>query len=800
MINPWLRRLLGGLVVLVVPVPLLVAAGGWFWLSRSLPASDGTVTLPGLTAPVAVVRDRHAVPHIFARTDDDAYFALGYVHAQDRLWQMDMMRRAGAGRLSEVLGDAPLRIDRAMRTFGFHRLAEASYAALAPEVQRALDAYAAGVNAWLSNRSGPLPIEFQLLGYTPEPWTPADSLVWGKLMAYQLSSNYRAELLLARLIQRLSPRQVRDLFPETPPDAPTTLAAELRHLDFDTAWSALPPPLGPATASNEWVLAGTRTTTGTPILANDPHLGLGAPILWYLTRIETPDLHLAGATVPGVPFHILGHNDAIAWGLTTTGSDVQDLFVERIDPADPARYQTSDGSEPFQAREEVIAVKGGADVHLTVRATRHGPVISDIDPGGSAAALPGTDHVLALAFPAFAEGDTGAEAVYRLNRARDWPQFQAALRLFRAPQQNIVYADTAGNIGFLAPAWVPVRKAGDGRLPVPGWTGAYDWTGFIPFDALPRAWNPASGRIVNANNAVVGPDYPHFLTAEWEDHYRAARLHQVLDSDRLESLDSTAALQMDDVSLPARELLPLMLPVQPNNPPAVEAVDLLRRWDGRMRRDRPEPLIFEWWLRDLNRALYADELGPLFPDAWRLRPQAVRHMLAEAPEWCNDVTVKVARSCADVLRTSLDTTLDTLRQRHGDRIADWRWSREHRAPLTHQVLSRVPLLGNLLDIGIDTDGGAYTVNRGATWIADPEAPFAHTHGAGFRGVYDLGKLEQSRFIIATGQSGNPLSPHYGDLVRPWRDGQSVTLAGSRDAVAADGLGTLVLQPKGGYGP
>ncbi|HSK39366.1 MAG TPA: penicillin acylase family protein, partial [Arenibaculum sp.] len=777
----WLRRVLVPVLVMAVIVPTAALGGAWLWLRQGLPERDERYAVAGLDGQVEVLRDRHAIPHVFARSERDAHFALGWLHAQDRLLQMEMLRRIGTGRLAEVMGDAGLRSDRYMRTLGFHRQAEASYAVLSADTREALDAYARGVNAWLERRTGPLPLEFLLLRHEPEPWRPADSIVWGKLMALQLSTNANGELRRARLLQRLTPEQVADLDPAYPEDAPTTLAASpdgapdgaldgaLEGIDFDRwAGSALP-ELGPAKASNEWVLSGERTSTGKPLLVNDPHLGLAAPILWYLARVETPGLSLTGATVPGVPFHVLGHNGRIAWGLTTTGTDVQDVYVERLDPGDGSRYLTPDGPEPFTLREEVIRIKGGGEETLTVRETRHGPVISEVETG--AADLVPDDHVLALAFKGLSGRDTSAQALHRLNRAGDWDAFRAALADFVAPQQNFVFADVDGNIGFLTPGRVPVRAAGRGRLPVPGWTGEYAWVGEIPFDELPQAWNPPSGRIVNANNRVVGPDYPWFLTGDWDAPYRARRIEQVLAERPIQDTASSEALLGDRVDLAARELLEAMLTVEPADPRAAQAVRLLSAWDGTMDRNAAEPLIFHWWVRELNRNVAADELGDMFAEVGWLEPEALRRMLTERTTWCDDVTTgETAETCEEIVLRSLDEALDRSTGRHGSDMAGWRWGAEHRAPLANRVLESIPVLKDLFDIGVETDGSRHTVDRGAFFGAlrgDAE-PFAHEHGAGYRAVYDMADPARSLFIVATGQSGNPLSPHYGDMVEAWR--------------------------------
>lgn len=782
-------------VAVLLLLPPLVMGGLFLWMRGQQPQTNGTIALPGLDTPVEVARDAHGVPHIFATNERDAYRALGYVHAQDRLWQMETMRRAGSGRLAELIGtkagDFAVRNDRLMRTLGVRRSAEAMVATLSAQARDAFEAYAEGVNGYLKTRPEALPIEFQILRHTPEPWTPADSLVWAKLMALQLSGNYRDELFRARLLDRLTPQQLDDLFPPDPPGSPVTLATELRGLNLQQQMQrilAALPDLGFDTASNEWALTGARSSTGKPIVANDPHLGLDAPILWYLARIVTPDLTLAGPTVPGVPLHILGHNGKVAWGFTTTHSDTQDLFVEKLDPQDPTRYATPDGTLPFETRTETIRIDGQPDETLTVRETRHGPVISDLE-----GATP-SGHVLALSFPGLSDDDSSAEALYRLNHAENAEGVREALRLHVAPQQNVVYADRMGEVGLISPARVPIRRKGDGRVPVPGWTGEYDWTGFLPYYALPQAVNPPSGQFVNANNAIVGADYPYRIASEWPDPSRAKRIVEMLGSGR-HSVEDVARQQMDVVSLPARELLPELLKYPVPRGMAADAAALLKGWDGSMARDRPEPLIFEAWLRELVRVVFADELGPDFASYWDLRPAALARVLRERPQSCDDSGTSATESCGDAIAAALTDALTALEKRHGSTVSRWRWGDEHRAALKHRMLAGLPLIGGWGDLSIETDGGFFTVNRGTTRVRDAAAPFAHVHGAGYRGVYDLADLDNSRFVIATGQSGNPLSRHWGDLVTLWRDGGALRLSGDRGTLTAAGAEVLTLTPR-----
>lgn len=789
----WLRRGAIALACLLLLLVVLAGAGVW-WLRTGVPSESGTVALDGLSGPVRIYRDGHGIPTIFARSDGDAYFALGWLHAQDRLWQMELQRRVGAGRLSELIGAGGLKLDKLMRTLGFYRLAEADVAAQPPEMRAALDRYAAGVNAWIDGHAGALPPEFALLWTRPEPWRPADTLVWSKLMALQLSANYRDEILRAQVIARLGPDRARTLFPDLGALTPSTLAALDRAAPMLTALAqALPPPLGPRTASNEWVVGPSRTDTGAPILANDPHLGLSAPILWYLARIETPTLSVAGATVPGVPLTILGQNRRIAWGFTTTGADVQDLFLETVDPADPNRYRTPGGTAAFETRTETIGVSGGDPVTLTIRSTRHGPVLSDLDPG--IAKLAGDGKVAALAFTALAPGDTSADALYRLNRAGDWPEFLAAMRSFRAPIQNMAYADGDGNIGFIVPGAIPIRRSGDGKLPADGASGAQDWTGLIPFEELPQALNPPGAAIANANNAVVGPGYPHYIGDGYDEPYRARRIVEMLDAEGPNTMARSQAMQADTLTTEARELLPLMTAIDPANDRMAKALALLRGWDLRMDRNRPEPLLYMEWLWRFAHAVFDPPLGPLAEDYFGLHPTILATILSRDPSWCGDAGAAPPADCSALLRRTLGEALDALAQRHGADMAAWRWGSEHIAPLEAQVLSRVPVVGGLISLATPTDGGPYTLNRGATTIIDPDAPFAHTHGAGYRAVYDLADRTRSRFMIATGQSGNPLSPHWGDLVADWRDGRYLTLHGGEADLAAAGESLTTLQPR-----
>src|SRR3954451_18084828 len=567
-------RVLRGVLLLVC----VIAGGGCLYLVSSLPQLDGRITVHGPTGEVRIARDADGIPLITAASDPDAAFGLGFAHAQDRLFQMELQRRYGAGRLAEVFGPQALATDRQMRVLGLYRAAEAEISTLSPAVRHGLDAYAAGVNAFLAARRGALPPEFVLLGFRPDPWHPADSLVWGKLMDLELAGNYRGELLRARLARRVSPDDLAVLYPEYPKEAPTTLA-ELatiyRRLPLDRLYTVLPPLVGPIYASNNWVVDGAHTESGKPVLANDPHLGFAAPGFWYLARLKTPQGEIAGGTVAGVPVVVIGHNERVAWGFTTTGGDVEDLFIERVDPADPNRYLIPEGSAAFSTREELINVHGAASVAMTVRSTRHGPVLSDVLPEGSVE----SGYVLALQTSFLDAEDRTAETLWNIDRAHDWAGFRDALADFVGPQQNIVYADVDGTIGFIAPARIPIRKNGNRWLPVPGWTGEYDWTGFIPFAELPQRTDPAAGHFASANNKIVPERYPYFLSRDWDIPNRAERIEELLAAEPRQSTEASAAMQSDTLSIMARRLVPLMTRIEPGDDMAREAVERLRAWD-----------------------------------------------------------------------------------------------------------------------------------------------------------------------------------------------------------------------------
>jgi penicillin amidase len=775
---------------LILAISIALSAGAFLHLRRSLPQTEGEIRLAGLAAPVEILRDANGIPHIFAGSIADSYFALGFVHAQDRLWQMEVSRRIGSGRVSEIVGPGPLDLDRMMRTLGLRRTAEANLQHYNAETRRLLDAYAAGVNAFLAT-DPVLPPEFWLARFGPEPWSAVDSVLWTKVMALDLGGNWRNELLRMNLANRVPLARIQEFIPPYPGDAPLAIR-ELKPLYGAAAAPASAP--GTGGGSNSWVVSGARTESGKPLLANDPHLPLTVPPVWYFAHLSAPGLNVIGATLPGVPGVIVGRNDRLAWGFTNTAPDVQDLYLEKVLP--DGRYLTPDGPREFSLVKETIRVKGAASQELTVRISRHGPVVSDVQ----RVALP-AGQVLALAWTALADDDLTAQAVGRVAVARDWASFVAAARDYQAPQQTISYADVDGNIGFIAPGRVPLRKRANdlkGLAPAPGWDTRYDWAGSIPYDELPRLLNPKDGAFVSGNQKILPPGYKHFITSEWQAPYRANRIAELLHATPKHSRESFARMQMDIVSPAVRELLPYLLKTRAATPQAQAALARLAAWDGTMSAERAEPLIAVAWWRELTRAIYADELGPAFRAAWSTRAQFVGNVLADRGgqnRWCDDIGTPRVETCPEILAESLERALADLRRRYGDDPAQWRWGEAHFALSEHRPFSRVPWLAPFFELRIPVPGDAYTLNVGQSNFADEAAPYASRHAPSLRAIYDLADPQASVFIHSAGQSGNLLSPHYSDFAGRWARGEYVPMLTDRARIEAGAVQRLVLAPR-----
>ncbi len=819
--NRILRWLLRGFLALGA---LLAAALAvlWWLVSGSLPDYDAEVRAPGLGAPVEVVRDANAVPHIRAESAADMWFALGMVHAQDRLWQMEVSRRAAQGRLSALFGPRTLGLDRYVRTLDLYGHARRSVARQTPEARAALEAYAAGVNAWIrhvdANSLGRGAPEFFLFGRGFEPWTPADSLGILKSMALRLAAAARHEIRRARFQLALPPERVADILPDDP--TPAEIAVPWRESHFpgarfrataaappDPLVRALGPPWRPELggASNAWAADGTRSSSRAPLLANDPHLWLSAPSVWYLADVAGGGLRGIGGTLPGVPAILAGHNGRLGWGLTTANVDDQDLFIERVNPEDPGQYLTPEGWRDFASRRVRIEIAGEAPAVETVRATRHGPVLAAGMLGAEAVTPEG--HVAALAWTALTDEDRTYSALLALLGAERVADGVAAAEGVVAPAQAVMLADRE-TIGLVVAGEVPLRpeaSAARGRLPAPGWTGEHDWQGRLAPERVPRIVDPPAGALATANARLTDAPYPEHLSHDWDAPYRIQRIAKELAGRRFHSRESFVALQSDSVSGMARAVLPLIARdlwwrdgAGPVPEPRRIALDRLADWTGEMDQHSPEPLIFAEWMRQLTRKLAADELGALIEEVEGPQPLFVERVFRDiggAGIWCDIDKTPERETCREIAAGALDDALERLAADHGPEIAGWRWGAAHRAVHRHMPLGFAGPLGVLVNIEQETSGGDHTILRGATTGRGPR-PFENVHASGLRIVIDFADLDRSSMMISTGQSGHPLSRWYDHLAEPWARGDTIPMSTSDLDARSGGVGVMRIEPEG----
>lgn len=812
----WILRIFVGLAVLGG-----VAAGiVYLFAVRSVPDYNARWRVEGISGPVEIVRDNNNVPHIFAETDSDVFFGLGFAHAQDRLWQMTMLRRTVQGRLSEVFGARTVPIDDLLRRFDLYGAAERSVAAQSPEARAALEAYAAGVNAWIAQvnaralgRGAP---EFFLFSREIAPWRPADSLAVIKAMALQLSSHIEEEVLRARLSSALSPERLVDILPDAPGSGVVEMpeyAALFPGLPADSRRHAVVrDPLDPrrgrgfATASNVFAAAPSRSAAGGTLFANDPHLGLSAPSIWYLARLELSTGGVIGGTIPGLPAVLSGRSEVLGWGLSTTGLDDQDIFIERLNADDPQQYLTPDGYRPFRTETTVIRVKDGPDVTARLRWTENGPVLPGDRYNLASVTPPG--HVAALSWTALDPADSSFTAAYLLMRAQTIDAALEATLLYRAPAQNLMLADRS-RIAMAVIGSIPRRSVAHqtrGRMPSPGWRTENRWQGTLPPENNPRFIDPQSGILGNTNNRITDAPFPNHLTHVWGDTQRIERLKALMGNREVHTRDSFVEAQLDTVSFTARALLPLIArnlwfgdSAAPAGSPEARrqrALEMLAAWNGEMNEHLPEPLIYAAWLRKLMDRLIRDELGPLADAFTHPDPVFIERVFRNvggAGAWCNVVQSTRTETCEDIARIALDDALVWLSERHGSNMLSWRWGDAHQAHHDHQVLGDVPVLGWFVNIRQSTSGGDHTLMRGQTSGREP-TPFANIHAAGYRGVYDFADPDSSLFVISTGQSGHPLSRHYDDLGELWRRGEYVPMSLDPGLARAAAVGVTRLVP------
>lgn len=797
-----MKRLLLRVVVALAAAVVLLAAALVFRLYRSVPPLAGREALPGLSAEVEVAFDSLGVPHIAARETRDAFMALGYVHARDRLWQMDMLRRTAEGRLAEILGPSALSSDSFLRTLDIPHAAAGSLALLPPETRAVLEAYVAGVNRWINHPARPLPPEFLALRYRPEPWTATSSFEVARVMSWDLA-NAGLELSLARAAAELGPERIRELLPWYPDSGATIIQpgtgqwqrrraarrpggrAAIRFVP-SAVLAASEVPVIPALArdmleaasmrraSNSWVIGAARSRSGKPILANDPHLLLRAPSIWYMAALATPDLTAAGVTIAGLPAVVIGRNRRIAWGLTNMEADDADYVIERLSP-DSSRVLTPSGWAPVEAERDSLRVRGRPAVAFTLRRTPNGPIASTVPPGGSADS--GYVRVLALRWNAHTPSDE-LTAMLGVARAGDWAAFRAALTGFKTPEQNWIYADVDGAIGYTANGNIPVRRSGVGLLPTPGWTGEGAWLRYLAPDELPSVLNPPEGFIVTANNRIIGDEYPFHLASNPAPPYRAARIRELILAAPLHDAADVQRMQLDSLDVFARAWKDLAA-VAAQAEGRRDVADALRAWDGTQGADRTEPVVFWLWYRALQRLTFADETS--------YRPSGpLHHWLAlGASPWFDDRRTPEVENLAALSRRAMREALE--------RAGAARWGDVHQTIEAH-AMGGVAILNRLLRLTIGPRpraGSLFTVN-----VADfgTQPPFRNAHAASWRQVVDLADMEAGAMVLPAGQSGNPLSPRYRDQADRWWRGELFVVPLSRARVAPPGGGVLRLVP------
>ena len=782
-------------ISIVVVLALLVAAVGR-WYVRTAESASPSATIVGLQGKVEIWRDSLGVPHVWAATDADAMRAMGYVHAQDRLWQMDLLRRVADGRLAEVLGPEALEADRFLRTLGMGRAARAEERLLEAEPRALLQAYADGVNAWMRHHPGALPPEFLVLRFEPEPWTVRNSLSIGKAMSWDLA-DWNIGLDLQRAIQRVGAERGRELVPRYPENGIRILP------DGDPVRESrapLPAPAGPRVAvrasilprvpalaaellgaasashgSNSWVVDGTRTRSGKPILANDPHLELRAPSLWYLAALHGSSIHVAGVTIPGLPLVLLGHTSRIAWGFTNAMADDVDFFVERVDPADSTRYLTPTGWVPFRVRSETIRVKGADPVIIRVRETRHGPVMSDVDARARGS-------VLAMQWTALSPSTSHAGLI-GMNRARSRDEFLRALRLFNDPHQNVVFATAAGEIGYWMVGRIPVRRSGDGLLPRPGWTGEGDWVGYLDFDQHPHTLDPEEAFLVTANNAQAGKGYAHHIGSYYAEPHRASRIREMLVDARRLTAEDVARQQMDVRDALARGYLPLAVRAA-EAAGKTGAARALREWDARATVDSHAAALFYTWYERLRRRVGDDEYSG--KDVFFPRYTLNRILDAGGGAWVDDVTTAGREDLAGVSAAAMAEAVDEV----GDRV----WGDLHTTHIRH-ALGSANILDRTLELNVAAfpSPGSYATVNVAAYGKTP--PFVNTNGASMRHVVDMADPDGAGgFVIPTGQSGLPFSPHYRDQTAYWREGRLWKIPLDRSRSNRVAVRRMILEP------
>ena len=802
---PRFAKIFIGIIGMIFFVAVVVLFLGVHLIKKSIPQTTGTLSCNGIQSPVKIYRDAFGVPHIFAQNDADLFFAMGYVTAQDRLWQMDINRRAAMGTLSEIFGSRTLEIDRLIRTAGIPKIANELAQNISPKSKQILNAYAAGVNSFIEQNQDRLPNEFVLLQYKPQPWTVEHSLAYQRLMAWSLEMAWRVDPVFGSLVEKVGAEKTRELRLDYPPGALTIMKShyvqfyqlqdqlnKVAHQLTDLVGFA-----GSGFGSNSWVISGEKSVTGKPMLANDPHLTLQCPSLWYEIHLSAPGIDCYGVSLPGIPGIVIGRNQIIAWGLTNVMADGCDFFIEKMNEDNPSLYLYQGKWHEVTTIAEDIPVKDQSPVNLNISYTHQGPIISDLHP-----ALKSSSQAISMKWNGLMISDE-TYANYKIMKAQTWDDFTAGLQDFSVPAQNYIYADTAGNIGYYCAGSIPIRRRGKGLIPQPGWNKNFEWKNYIPFRQLPHLFNPAEEMIITANNKVIDDNYPYFITTYWEPPYRAQRIRELLSWKKKFSIDDFKLFQSDQYSIHSRSLMPIILDVLPKFEQKTKLrtyfCQTLQNWNYNLSADAVAPAIFEVFLSMLFKNIFTDEMGDsLYQSFVELPNIPIRitdNLLATGnSSWFDNIhTPGTTETMTDIILLSLEDTFDYLKTHCGETIYHWRWGNLHAVNFDH-VLGKTSPLNIFFNIGSFPAGGSCTSVNNASYMLNKN-DFQVVVGSSMRQIADLSTGPyKSLIVITTGQSGHPLDKHYKDQTQLWLNGEYHEAIIDSLRICNSGFDLLILEP------
>ena len=803
----WVKALIGILGTLFVLI-LFVLIGSYFYLRKTLPDYSGSEKVNGIKSEVEIYRDNYAIPSVYAKNDEDVYFALGYLHAQERMFQMDLTRRAGEGKLSEILGRKTIAFDKMFKTLGLNSVSEEAFKNYNGAVKQSLIAYAKGVNEYIKNNSGKLTIEFDVLGYKPEPWKPEHSILIAKLMAWELNISWWSDIAFTHLIQKLGLEKVKEIMPDYKENAPTIIPEDIENLasvplDFikvDRDFRKFTGFVGTHIGSNNWVVNGKHSNSGKPIIANDPHLSFSIPGKWYIANLHSPNLNAEGVTIPGIPGIVIGKNKDISWVVTNVMADDSDFYIEKLDST-KTKYFFNNEWHPLEVYEDTIKVKDSSDVIFEIRKNHRGPIISDIHPYKKL--FPNEEQnktVISMRWSALSP-TTDIKAFYLINRAKNWKEFNDGVKFFTSPGQNFVYGDKEGNIGYVAGVRLPKRKNNSVSFVYSGLTDEYDWEGFVPFEENPRVYNPQQGFLASANNKTI-QNYPYHISNVWEPSSRIERITELLKKKEIHSKEDFQKYQMDFYSYYAKDIVPYILnafkdsKIESKN--LKTALEILRQWDFILNANSQVPTVYAVFYQFLLKNIFEDEMGEnLFNEYIFLANVPYRTVPVLLKEnksrWFDNVKTDVIETRDEIIRKSLKDAIEFLEAKMNADITYWQWGKLHKLTLKHFFHGISGLLDKLFDYGPFELGGDGTTIFNTEYSLTK--PYANKLGPSMRYIYDFAEPDKYRIILPTGQSGHFLSEHYHDMTQKWLEGKLIEVNNNEEFIKKSVVDLLKLIPQ-----